>query len=162
MLLSHPVCPLSVSFCRPPYGPTPTIPLVTITLFFPPFDGGACPTSETTPEIILEGRRSTNFDAVDDVVMTSSMASLRLRRRSAAEPRLASSCGQAKTINAFTSPTHGLPTLSLMSTTPIPGLANCSLRHQVSELLKHQGTRTSVVWSNGRTKKMNGLRLGSR
>ena len=88
MLLSHPVCPLSVSFCRPPYGPTPTIPLVTITLFFPPFDGGACPTSETTPEIILEGRRSTNFDAVDDVVMTSSMASLRLRRRSAAEPRL--------------------------------------------------------------------------
>ena len=63
----------------------------------------------TTPQTTLTLARSRQNST------TSSTASLRLRRCSAAEPRLASSCGQAITINAFISPTHGLPTLSLMS-----------------------------------------------
>ena len=71
----------------------------------------------TTPQTTLTLARSRQNST------RSSTASLRLRR--------CSSCGQAITINAFTSPTYRLPTLSLMSTTPIPGLANSSLRHQV-------------------------------
>ena len=43
---------------------------------------------------------------------------------------------------------HGLPTVSLTSTTPIPALANTPLRHQVSDQSKHRNIRASVVGSN--------------
>ena len=43
-----------------PMGQHLTVPLVTITLL-PPLDGKGLPTTETTPETILEDRRSTKL-----------------------------------------------------------------------------------------------------
>ena len=56
--------------------------------------------------------------------------------------------GKQKVSIAFTSPTDGLPTFLLTSTTPIPALANTSLRHEVSKQQKCRGIRESMVGSN--------------
>jgi hypothetical protein len=44
-----------------PMGQHLTVPLIIITLSFPSLDGKGLPTTETTPEVILEDRRSTKL-----------------------------------------------------------------------------------------------------